>query len=112
MDKKIKKYGIEIVLWVLIILLITLCVSLVMEYREVVPRATPTSFRTFLNLKRNHGPLPATSADLIRSWMTFDYINTLFNLPANYLQKTLSEPNVTCFLIYNVGPQTYSTEQV
>jgi hypothetical protein len=41
------------------------------------------------------GPRPATLSDvnLIAPWMTFDYINKSFNLPADYLKTTLGISN-------------------
>ena len=40
-------------------------------------------------ISQNHGPLNGANVDLISSWMTFDYINTIFVLPADYLKNTL-----------------------
>lgn len=37
----------------------------------------------------NHGPLNASSTALIRPWMTFDYVNKIFNLPQDYLKTNL-----------------------
>ena len=38
---------------------------------------------------RHSGPLAPQNADLIQPWMTFDYINHVFNLPPQYLQSQL-----------------------
>jgi hypothetical protein len=55
----------------------------------------------------NHGlftsrsrPLTPVNADMIQGWMTFDYINKVFQLPADYLKTTFdiketSYPRVT-----------------
>ena len=40
-----------------------------------------------------HKPLTATDANSTQTWMTFDYINHIFALPPDYLQKTLSITN-------------------
>ncbi len=37
-----------------------------------------------------HGPLTANDVGLIRPWMTFDYINTLYKVPLDYLKTQLS----------------------
>ena len=39
---------------------------------------------------QHHGPLTASDVGLIRPWMTFDYINTLFKVPPDYLKTSLS----------------------
>lgn len=41
-------------------------------------------------LFKAHGPLTASDVTVIRPWMTFDYINKLFNIPPGYLKNTLS----------------------
>ena len=38
----------------------------------------------------NHGTLTISDVYFIRSWMTFDYINTLFRLPPDYLKTQLN----------------------
>jgi heme/copper-type cytochrome/quinol oxidase subunit 3 len=42
------------------------------------------------SLIKSHNKFSAQDADIIRSWMTFDYINKLFNIPQSYLQTTLN----------------------
>lgn len=37
---------------------------------------------------------PIKKVSLIETWMTFDYINHSFNLPANYLQTNLDIKNI------------------
>ena len=37
-----------------------------------------------------HGALTDKNVDLIASWMTFDYINKIFALPADYLKNALA----------------------
>ena len=51
-------------------------------------------------LVKNHSPLKAEDIDFIDTWMTFKYINTIFNLPADYLKNGLNisdtrYPNLT-----------------
>ena len=41
----------------------------------------------------HHAPLAASDAGIIRSWMTFDYVNKLFALPSEYLQAQLQINN-------------------
>jgi hypothetical protein len=47
----------------------------------------------FSELLEHHGPLPVSDAGIIRSWMTFDYVNKLFALPPSYLQTQLQITN-------------------
>ncbi len=88
--KKSKRY-IEYVIGALVVILIVLAVFLVLNYRSLrrsaVINARELRLSAFL---AHHGP--ATVADLafVRSWMTFDYLNKLFNLPPQYLQTQLS----------------------
>jgi hypothetical protein len=42
------------------------------------------------NLLKDHGPLTAADVTVIRPWMTFSYINTLFKIPPDYLKTDLS----------------------
>ena len=46
-------------------------------------------------IAQNHGVLTDKNIDLISSWMTFDYINKIFNLPQDYLKDALviSDPH-------------------
>lgn len=48
-----------------------------------------------LAFQKSHGNLAASDSNLIRSWMTFDYINTIFKLPPDYLkgQLSISDPH-------------------
>jgi hypothetical protein len=39
---------------------------------------------------RNHGHLTAGDALVVRSWMTFDYIDQLFGMPPGYFKQTMS----------------------
>jgi hypothetical protein len=42
---------------------------------------------------QHHAPLPVSDAAIMKSWMTFDYINKLFALPASYLRDELQIAN-------------------
>lgn len=46
------------------------------------------------NALKNHPHLTASDTDVIRTWMTFDYLNKLFMLPSDYLkiQLSISDP--------------------
>ncbi len=46
--------------------------------------------RVVETMRENRGPLTGANADLIAAWMTFDYINFTFKLPAGMLAQSLS----------------------
>lgn len=52
-------------------------------------------------ISQNHGTLTEKNTNLIDSWMTFDYINTIFKLPKDYLKNSLniSDPHYPRILI-------------
>ena len=87
---KIKSY-IKYAIIFLAILLLVLCFFLVREY-TALRRAQIISARELQlsALFKANGPLTASDVTIIRSWMTFDYINKLFNIPSDYLKNTLS----------------------
>jgi hypothetical protein len=72
-----------------LLVLIALCILLVRQYRHLRRVEFVTAHGSVLSALHARGPLDANSANLVASWMTFDYINHLFALPPQYLQKTL-----------------------
>lgn len=42
-----------------------------------------------ISIIKNHGPLTANDVNIIRPWMTFDYVNKIFNLPVDYLKTNV-----------------------
>jgi hypothetical protein len=87
---KIKSY-IKYAIIFLAILLLILGFFLVRNYVSL-RRAQIINAREFQlsTLLKNHGPVTANDATVIRPWMTFDYINTLFTIPPDYLKNALS----------------------
>lgn len=81
---------------VLGVVLVILFVFLVVNYRSL-RRAQLISFHQFwiASVVKNHSPLTASDVGVIRSWMTFDYVNKIFNLPPGYLETKLmiSDPH-------------------
>ncbi len=74
----------------LLILLFVLCIFFVREYRHAQQVREINSYRTVVNTIRRTHPLTLFEVGVIEPWMTFRYINTLFNLPQDYLRTTLS----------------------
>ncbi len=88
-DKKGKKLvGIAII--AMIVAVFVLSIFLVVGVRRAAHENSISSFRDFLSVRRERGPLPDADAGLVRPWMTFDYINHLFSLPTDYLKADLN----------------------
>ena len=86
---------------VLVIALLALVYFFVRDYRAL-RRAQVINARELLltAIVRNHGHLNAGDIAVIRSWMTFDYVDQLFGTPADYVKTQLSigdprYPNLT-----------------
>lgn len=79
----------KIVIAVLVALLIILCGLLVRAYsilkKEHLINLSELSLSAFVT---KHGPLTANEVGVIRPWMTFDYVNRTFGLPADFLKTT------------------------
>jgi len=62
------------------------------EQYQSLRRASVISAREawLTNALKNHPHLTASETDVIRTWMTFDYLNKLFMLPSDYLKTQLS----------------------
>lgn len=86
----------KITIAVLIVLLVVLCGFLVRAYfvlrREHLANVRELSLSAFV---ARHGPLTAAEVGVIRPWMTFDYVNRTFGLPADFLKTTfgVADPN-------------------
>ena len=87
---KIKLY-IQVTMIVIVLLLFILTAFLIKEYVDLhqMQILNGQEFRPS-NFFKNHGPLTANDVGAMRPWMTFDYINKLFNLPPDYLKNILS----------------------
>ena len=87
--KKISKPFVIIILCLAIIFSFAFCIqqylrleraNLIATYREVIQG----------KISQYHNKLNGANVGLIASWMTFDYINKIFALPADYLKNTLN----------------------
>lgn len=59
------------------------------ELRPVYHHQRPTVQQGASTVKKEATPESAPSISSIQLWMTFDYINVVFNLPKNYLKDIL-----------------------
>lgn len=88
MDTQVPDRTVKIVLGILIAAFLFLCLLFVQEYSRLARLQLVGMHRvTFSPLPRR----PLTGADVqnIQSWMTFEYINAAFSLPAGSLQSKL-----------------------
>ncbi len=77
-----------VLLAILIIILAVVFVheSIVLHHEQLVS-AHELALSSFL---QHHRPLTAGDVTIIRPWMTFAYIDKLFNVSSTYLQSSLS----------------------
>jgi len=80
------------------------------------PQARPAglSHRLLQAFQNSHGNLTAADSGLIRSWMTFDYVNKLFKLPADYLsgQLVISDTHYPNISIRTYAKNSHLNESV
>jgi hypothetical protein len=73
------------------IILAVLLFLLVRQYQTLRRESIISARESWLtNALKNHPHLTASDASVIRTWMTFDYLNKLFILPPEYLKAQLS----------------------
>ncbi len=73
------------------IVLAILLFFLVRQYQVLRREAILNARESWLmNAIKNHPHLTADDVSVVSAWMTFDYVNTLFNLPPDYLKAQLS----------------------
>lgn len=76
------------------IILAVLLFFLIQQYRALRRESIMSAHESWLmNALKNHPHLTSADADAIHAWMTFDYLNKLFNLPPEYLKSQLSISN-------------------
>lgn len=87
--KKETSKPLVIVLCIIIFFSTAYCVR---QYSRIQHFQAITALKQVLTQKiaQYHGKLTAENVNLIASWMTFDYINRIFALPADYLKNTLA----------------------
>lgn len=80
----------DVAIIVLVALLITLVIFLGFQYLSLRRAAIISGHQLWSSLVlKDHAPLPRIDADIIRPWMTFDYVNRLFGIPPDYLKAKL-----------------------
>jgi hypothetical protein len=80
----------KIIIVLATIVLVGLCILLVREYHHLRRLDYVAAHRSLFEALRAHSTVQASDADVVASWMTFDYVNHLFALPPNYLQTQLA----------------------
>ena len=70
--------------------LVVLLIFFIVQYQNLRQQEILTTRALHWSMVlEHHAPLAPSEAGIIRSWMTFDYINKLFALPTGYLQTQL-----------------------
>src|SRR5579871_1453718 len=83
---------------VLAVVLVILFIFLFLQYRNLRRSQVIEQREAWISaVLKDHeakGPLTASDINIVRPWMTFDYVNKLFNIPSNYLATalTISDP--------------------
>jgi hypothetical protein len=113
MKNNTEKKILGLVILAMIVTLLGLCAAITFDIRHAGSGSYPTSIRQFLAARRARGPLSAADTELLRTWMTFDYVNQLFGLPQGYLKTVLNindshYPNIS-FSEYSESISTSST---
>ncbi len=89
MNTNIPNRYVKTILGALIVIFLLLCLLFIREYDRLVRLQLLGSHR-FFSRTLIHRPLTSTDVTMIQSWMTFDYINNTFHLPANFLETQLT----------------------
>jgi hypothetical protein len=72
---------------VLLLIVISLLIYFVIDIKNLYQTGT---FRPTRGFNINHISKQTANPNQIEGWMTFSYVNYLFNLPTNYLLETLN----------------------
>lgn len=91
MKRFIDNRYIKIALAVLVFILIILFAMFIRDYQSLEQLRLTRPYHSWLLNAKSRRPLTTVSdVNSIESWMTFDYLNYLFNLPPSYLKSQLS----------------------
>jgi hypothetical protein len=88
-----KETYLKITLGIAVAILVILCGLLVREYRTLRRLNYLGAHQSLLGALHAHGAVGANDADMIQTWMTFDYVNHVFSLPPAYLASILAIGN-------------------
>lgn len=74
---------------VLALILLALVVFVAVEYHSLRQQQIIDAHMRLSQFLTRHAPFGPSDADIIRSWMTFDYVDKIFALPPDYLKTRL-----------------------
>ena len=80
----------KILIVIAAIVLVALLMSLFQEYKHLSRLNYISARQSWLSALRAHSPAGINEVSSIQAWMTFDYVNHLFVIPADYLKTNLS----------------------
>jgi hypothetical protein len=90
-----ERHAIDWIIAGLGVILAVLLFFFVQQYQNLRRASIVSTHESWLmNALKNHPHLTANDTNVIRTWMTFDYLNRLFALPSAYLktQFAISDP--------------------
>jgi len=92
--------SLHIITAILLVAFVFLCVLFVQEYNRVRRIDEINSYKSIIDNMRHHKALTQEDVHIIESWMTFRYLNVIFNIPSDYLRDALQitdtrYPNLT-----------------
>ena len=93
MEKFMKHGGVRaatIALVALFVVLVALCFLLFNEYRSLRQLQIADSRQFWASALQRRAPLTISDVESIQSWMTFDYLDKVFNMPPEYLKTALN----------------------
>ena len=90
MNTPLPQWVARIIIGILIICLGIASFLLWRQYTIIRHSDTVQQQRIHLNDIRHRGPLTATDVHYIDTWMTFEYISMIYNVPQQYLKTALS----------------------
>lgn len=103
-NKITEKFDLKLYLLILGVLVIALILSLFFFYKPFYLYRPVHRFWS----SHSHRTLSASDINTIRPWMTFDYINKVFKLPADYLKNAF---NVSDSYYPNISLGSYANKE-
>ncbi len=80
---------VKVIAFVLVVIFVFLCILLFRQFQHAKRMHEIDSYKILIDNVRHKDPLTVSDVPIIQSWMTFAYIDTIFNIPPAYLQNTL-----------------------
>ena len=89
MHESVNPKYVKIIIVFLLLALFSLCFLFYREYNYLRKIDDINSYKGLIETLRNKKSLSGTDADIVQSWMTFNYLNIIFHIPPNYFKNFL-----------------------